>query len=274
MAQRYDVSLKSLFQRDGDGLIRRILFGARVVEHLSTEQPQIFNRRADMVVRTEDRALHHVEFQAANEPGFPVRMLEYYAYLMRTHSQHVMQRVLFLGPDAASMESTVTSPSIQFRFEVVNVRDFDADFLLASDDWADNALALLARGEPEKVLQTVLPRLRAMRPDEQNWASATLLMLSGIMGAEQIVGERLKEVGMINIMENKVLGPIIQQQYEQGRQEGRQEGQQVQLLQLITEKFGPPPTWAMDRIHSATAADLERWARRLLRATTLEETLL
>ena len=82
---------------------------------------------------------------------------------------------------------------------------------------------------------------------------------------------------MINIMENKVLGPIIQQQYEQGRQEGRQEGlhegQQLQLQQLLSEKFGPLPSWAAERIHSSTAADLDRWSRRILRASTLEETL-
>ena len=40
MAQRYDVSLKSLFQREGDGIIRRLLFGGKVIEFLATEQPQ------------------------------------------------------------------------------------------------------------------------------------------------------------------------------------------------------------------------------------------
>ena len=81
MAQRYDVSLKTLFLRGGDGIIRRLLFGGRVIEFLATEQPQIFNHRADIVVRTEDASLHHVEFQAANEAGFALRMLEYYGYL-------------------------------------------------------------------------------------------------------------------------------------------------------------------------------------------------
>jgi hypothetical protein len=43
MAQNYDVSLKSLFLREGDGIIRRRLFGGRVTEHLATEQPQVSN---------------------------------------------------------------------------------------------------------------------------------------------------------------------------------------------------------------------------------------
>ena len=79
MAHRYDVSLKALFLREGDGIIRRLLFGGKVTEHLAIEQPQVLNRRADMVVRTEDGLLHQVDFQTSNEGRFAQRMLEYYA---------------------------------------------------------------------------------------------------------------------------------------------------------------------------------------------------
>lgn len=76
MAHRYYVSLKSLFPQDGDGIIRRRLFGGRVTEHLATEQPQAWSNRADLVVRTEDGILHHVEFHATNEADFGRRMFE------------------------------------------------------------------------------------------------------------------------------------------------------------------------------------------------------
>ena len=151
------------------------------MEFLATEQPQIFNHRADLVVRTEDGSLHQVEFQTTNEPGFALRMLEYYSYLVRQQEQHVSQVVLYLGREPLRMESGYSSPSIDFRFDIVNLREFDAGPLLASSDWADNALALLAKGSPEQALEAVLPRLRAMRGEEQNWATGTFLMLSGIL---------------------------------------------------------------------------------------------
>jgi hypothetical protein len=285
MAQRYDVSLKALFLREGDGIMRRLLFGGKVTEHLATEQPQVFNHRADMVVRTEDGSLHQVEFQTSNESGFAVRMLEYYAYLVRVHKQHVVQTVLYLGAEPLRLERSYTSPSMDFRFEVVNLREFDAEPLLASPDWADNALALLARGEREKALVTVVARLRALRLEDQTWAASTLLLLSGILGIEQTVNERLKEVGMINVMENKVLGPMLQQQFEQAERKGRSEGMQqgmqqgllegrVNLLQeQLTEKFGSLPGWAVQRLHAASAEELHAWAKRVLRSTTLEDTL-
>jgi hypothetical protein len=174
---------------------------------------------------------------------------------------------------------------MDFRFEVVNLREFDAEPLLASPDWADNALALLARGEREKALVTVVARLRALRLEDQTWAASTLLLLSGILGIEQTVNERLKEVGMINVMENKVLGPMLQQQFEQAERKGRSEGMQqgmqqgllegrVNLLQeQLTEKFGSLPGWAVQRLHAASAEELHAWAKRVLRSTTLEDTL-
>ena len=277
MAQRYDVSLKTPFLREGDGIIRRLLFGGKVIEFLATEQPQIFNHRTDVVVRTEDLSLHHVEFQAANEAGFPLRMLEYYGYLARFHQQHVFQTVLYLGREPLRMEGTYSSPSIDFRFKIVNLREYDAAPLLAREDWADNVLALLAKGEPEKVLEVVLPRLRAMKREDRDWAAGTLLALSGILGIEETVAERLKEVGMIDLMENKVLGPLIRQQFEKGeekgRSEGRQEGRVDFIQEQLTEKFGSLPDWARQRLLAASAEDLHIWAKRILRATTIEDTL-
>lgn len=285
MAQRYDVSLKALFLREGDGILRRLLFGGKVIEHLATEQPQIFNRVADMLVRTEDNELHQVEFQSSNEIGFVLRMMEYYAYLVRMYRQHIVQTVLYMGREPLRMETRFDSPSMQFRFEIVNLRELDAEPLLASDDWADNALALLAKGDSTKVLEILLPRLRAMQSSEQNWASATLLLLSGIIGIEETVNQRLQEVGMINVMENKVLGPLIQQRFEQGLEQGlerglergleqgRSQGQQMFLLEQLDEKFGSVPLWARERVERASEQQIHDWAKRILRSTSLEETL-
>ena len=171
------------------------------------------------------------------------------------------------------LEHAYTSPSIDFRFKIVNLREYDAEALLASEDWADNLLALLAKGEPERALEVILPRLRAMKGDDQDWAVGTLVLLSGILGMEETISDRLKEVGMINVMENKVLGPLIRQQFEQGEQKGRSEGKQDLLQEQLTEKFGSLPVWALHRLQAASPEDLKIWAKRILRDATLEETL-
>ena len=273
MAQRYDVSLKALFLREGDGIIRRMLFGGRVVEHLSTEQPIVSNHRADMVVRTEDGVLHQVEFQTTNEAAFGLRMLEYYTYLFRRHGQHVVQVVLYLGREPMRLEQEFVSPSIGFRFEVLNLREMDAEGLLNSEDWADNVLGLLAKGEPMRALDSIVERLRGMNAEEQGWAGGTLLLLSGILGIEETVSSRIKEVGMINVMENKVLGPMLQQEYEKGVDKGRGEALLELLAELLAERFGVLPAWAIEKIENAGAEELHRWTKQILRAESLEDSL-
>lgn len=120
-----------------------------------------------------------------------------------------------------------------------------------------------------------------MNSEDQAWASGTLLLLSGILGIEETVDARLKEVGMINVMENKVLGPLILKRCEeaeqvgrsQGMQQGMQQGRLDLLREQLTEKFGSLPPWATQRLEAASADDLHTWAKRVLHGTTLEDTI-
>jgi len=281
MAQVIDVTVKTVFLHPGDGIIRRRLFRGQVEEYLSVEQPQVSNKRADMVARNSDGEIHHVEFQASNEAGFGLRMLGYYYYFLCTQETHVAQTVLYMGREPLRLENTVKTPTLDFRFEIVDLREYDAETLLAARNWADVLLALLAKGDPERALAVAIERLRAMGHEERAWAMGTLLVLSGILGIEESANERLKEFDVINVMENKVLGPLILRELEKGWNEGRQagvqegmqQGMQEVITELLTEKFGALPAWANTRLESASSEELHRWAKRVLHCASLEDTL-
>ena len=82
---------------------------------------------------------------------------------------------------------------------------------------------------------------------------------------------------MINVMENKILGPAIRMSLEQGleqsREKGRIQGKQELFRDLLIEKFGPLPEWASQRLKSATAEEFKSWAGRILTSTSLEDSL-
>ena len=82
---------------------------------------------------------------------------------------------------------------------------------------------------------------------------------------------------MINVMENKVLGPMIQRELdkseERGMEQGMEQGIQKTLTVLLSEKFGALPVWAEQRLSSASSDELNSWTKRILRAATLEEVL-
>lgn len=89
------------------------------------------------------------------------------------------------------------------------------------------------------------------------------------MGIEEAVNERMEEAGTIHLMDNKVVGPLILQ----AEQKGRRDGKVNLLLELLTEKSGVLPGWALDRVHAASAAELQTWAKRVLQSMALEDTL-
>ena len=235
------------------------------------------NNRSDLVARTEDGSLRQVEFQTYNEAGFGVRMLEYCAYLVRTYGEHVVQTVLYLGRDPMRLETEFQSPTTTHRIDIVNLRELDAEPLMASEDWVDNALAILAKGDKTKAIEVAVAGMRKMRPEDQSWATGTLMILSGILKLEEAVKDSLKESDVINVMENKVLGPLILKELEKGRNEGMQQGMQQglqgMLSELLTDKFGPLPAWATSRLQSASNEELHAWAKRVLHSASLEDTL-
>ena len=76
----------------------------------------------------------------------------------------------------------------------------------------------------------------------------------------------------IDLRESAVIRPLIEEGWQEGRQEGWQEGRQDQLIDLLTEKFGALPASSIQRVRDASAEQVNRWARRVLRANSLEET--
>ena len=78
---------------------------------------------------------------------------------------------------------------------------------------------------------------------------------------------------MIDLLENKVLGPAIRQGLEQGRVEGRMEGMAHLLESLLRKRFGPLPSWAKSRIQSASVQTIEAWSLRLDEVASLDQLL-
>jgi predicted transposase YdaD len=281
MAQQFDVSLKALF-RHSRGVMSRILFGGEVAEWLNIEQPDVRNLRADILARVTDGKLRHVEFQTRNDPEIGLRELDYYVGFQRLLKEHVEQIVVYAGREPLNMKPVFESPSTQHKFRIIDIRQMDGEDLLESDDWGDNALALLTKADRERVIQVVEAQLRRLEGEEQQEAARTFVLLSGILGIEEEIGRRLK-TDMIDIMENKVLGPAIQQGIEQGIEQGRREGIEKGIEQgvekgmrqalkvLVKSRFGSLPRWASARIDKSSQQEIKDLIAGASAAPTLED---
>jgi hypothetical protein len=80
----------------------------------------------------------------------------------------------------------------------------------------------------------------------------------------------MKNMGvLIDITKN----PVLMKWRREALHEGRVQGKSEMLRDQLEIKFGSLPKWAGDRLASATPAQLERWAKKVLTGSTLETVL-
>ena len=215
-----------------------------------------------MLARNDKGEIRHNEFQATNELDVPFRMLSYWVYFRRVVGVGVRQCVFYIGNEPMRLPAEFAEGRTTHAFDIVNLQDYDAAELLASPDWGDNLWALGAKGDRAVVLGEILSKLKVMTGEEQESALAELTAFSLILKVDELLAQKLKETPMltIDLRESAVIRPLIE------------EGRQYLLIDLLTGKFGPLPASSVERVRSASAEQVNRWARRVLRANTLEET--
>lgn len=194
--------------------------------------------------------------------------------------RNIEQVVIYLGLDPMSMSSSIAVSGIRVEYELMDIREFNALELLASGRPGDYALALLASGGVGHMRQILEQANQLPEPDRRR-VFTQMSLLVGLRGASEHFGMEMKAMGVyIEIEENVVLKDIYDAGMEKGREEGRLEGRQearasmaTVLHTLIEDRFGPLPGWAEARITGASIAELERWARNVLSAPTMEAAL-
>ena len=270
--QRYDTTLKTLFQAPPQQLLR-LLVGGQACEMLTVEYPTVRMRRPDLVVRLTDGRLYHLELQSDNDAAMPWRMLEYYGLLYQRYGQQPLQHVLYVGERPMTLVAQIDHATLLFEYEAIDVRTLDGQPLLHSTVLEDNILALLCRGGATRAtVQYILARIANLSGTAQTEALTTLLILAGLRHLQPLVREETQQMAIILDIENN---PFLRDIFEEGRQEGRQEGQiegeRALVRRQLARRFGVLPAWAEQHIAAADTTALEQWGLRLLDATSLEE---
>jgi len=254
MAQHFDVTLKSLLRRP-NGIFAEAVFGAPIVEWLNVELPEVRNLRIDLLGRDAHGQLHHLELESSNNAGTPRRIAEYHLALHKLLGEDVDMIVLYAGRDPLRMPSEFRTRSMHFQFRLIDVREFDGEPLITSDDIGDNMLALLTRCDRERVLHCVERKLEALPHGEREEAARLFVLLSGLRGMARLVAERFR---MIDIMENEVLGPAVLK------------GEATVLLAQLEDTFGPLPDWVYEKFNGSNEPQILAWAKRVRKAESLE----
>ncbi len=277
----FDGTLKELFQNDRPTLLKDLSGGVRVRQFLNVELPKVQQRRVDLAILMEDDTILHIEIQSTNDRKIAFRMGHYYLLLKEQHRLPVKQVLLYVGGAPMAMPDRVAADGNLLIYRLLDVRQFDAGVLAATGRRADLALAVLAGGGDVR-LPEIIKRAARLKGRTRSRIFAQILILAGLRGLEDKLEWELRHQGVvIDITKNKIL---MRWQREflaegeakgeaKGRAEGKAEGMTIILHDQLETKFGALPKWADTRLTKANPAQLERWAKKILTASSLEGVL-
>ena len=253
--------------------------------------------------------LVHLEVQGgAIGPSFPERMLRYHVRIRERHpGQPLMSCAILLdrehGPDTERYAEEAFGCEHSFTFPVVNLaawrsRMAELRTLAAHNPMAVVVLAQLetrATAPDDTRLASKFALARALirwnYPAEVR--RQLFLLLDSLMVLPEpldehffdifdteepdMVMQRLNSLERVMLRREKAAGiqeGLLEGRIEgrmEGRVEGRVEGEALMLQRQITRRFGPLSQDTLDRLKTATAAQLETWGLNLLDASTLED---
>ena len=145
--------------------------------------------------------------------------------------------------------------------------------MIETGNLADLALAVLAGGGNAK-LPGILKKAARLKGPARDRVLAQILLLAGLRKAEGKVEWELRHMGVvIDVTKNSVLMKWRREAIAEGRAEGVAEGMASLLHEQLQTKFGPLPKWVEDRLRKASPGQLERWAKKILTAPSLEGVL-
>jgi hypothetical protein len=256
---QYDTTLKILLQESVFFL--RDLTVIPVKEWLNVELPNVDNRFVDLLLKTVDEELLHVEFQSRNDPWMAFRMAEYALAIYRRFGKFARQIVIYVGRDAMKMENTLSGPFRSFSFESIDMHQVSGERLLESPAMGDFVVAILGKlRDPEDGIRRMLLRIRELPEGQRRRALQCATFLSQLRGLGSTLEKEAELMPITeDIWDNEILGP-------------RMLRNQVKLVRLqIAERFGPLPTWVEDELAKRNHVEIEELAVRLMRATSLAE---
>ena len=265
MAQEYDVVLKLLFRSKTSRTVREIA-GCPVMRWLDKELPAIRNTRADLVGETIGGEIVHLEFMSVNQRFFELRMAGYYAEIYQASGRHPHQALVYVGREKLRMSGHFKSPTLNFRFRVVE-HELNGERFLDSDEAGDQILALLMRlKNPTGAIRRVLATIATLDARARGDMLGELRVICGLRGIETKVEEEIRTVPVLNsLLDHKVLG----REFKKGLEQGRKEGEAKMLRRRLEFRFRKLPKWVADKLATATPAQIEEWQERLFEKKSL-----
>jgi hypothetical protein len=270
VANRYDDAIKALCAVDLTGLCRWLgvpVAGGRAEPiRLSESVPVASTRAVDLLLAAGPGVVVHVEFQTKADPGFALRMLDYWIRLRalpELEGRTIHQHVVFLG--RGRLPAGLVAPGLDFRYPVHRVIDEDPALFLVDPSMAP--FAALAR-MPEAARPAVLARaLRLADSVSDGRLRDVLLRVTVDLAFSRI------DPAIIRTTEEEAAMPYptrLHELFEPEIREGEARGLEQGALSLLRIRFGDDPR-IEGLAHELAALGAPECMARIEKAHSLDE---
>ncbi len=222
------------------------------VELLTTEQQQIEERRADLVVKLKlknnQSFILHIEIQSSNDSKMPLRMMRYYTDIALANPKlPIKQYVIYIGQKPLTMNNFIKEPDWNYCYQLIDMKDVDCQTLMARNNPDALVLAILCdfkgRNEQEMVDHIILGLHELLEDDPQQFRD--YLSMVDVLAENRNLQPHIKKASeMITQITIEKSGL-----YQLGEQRGEKRGEkrgiinslQQSIINILTTRFQKIP---------------------------------
>ena len=159
------------------------------------------------------------------------------------------------------MAAGVDLGETKIAYGLLDIRTLEAEALIESGRPGDLALAMLARGGPDRVVE-IVRRANELNATERQRVLTQMVLLCGLRRLTGRLTMELKTMGAtIDIAKNEILRDLMWDR-------------EANIVRMFLQaKFGELPKWADERLARAKSSDIPRWTKKFVKAETLEDVL-
>ncbi|MXV17158.1 hypothetical protein [Hufsiella ginkgonis] len=170
MANDFDKILRENFREPKMRLLRELLqSGTTTIKPLVPRvQQTVIEREADTIAEVTSPGrknyIIHIEWQSSNDPKMSLRMAIYDLLLYQAYEKDVLGIVLYVGREKLSMQDTLAFFGQRYNCRMLDIRSFDTELFLGSDDPGEVMMAILMGNDDQKLytIRRILTKLRIL----------------------------------------------------------------------------------------------------------------
>ena len=131
------------------------------IQYTKERTPDLLRKVTD---RNNNTFVLHVEWQSQNDKDMVYRMAEYAVMFYRKYRIPILQYVIFIGNDGIKMITEINQENLQFKYKLIDFKNYDYKIFLNAEDPAIKVLAILGNFEnddEEQVIENICHEVKA-----------------------------------------------------------------------------------------------------------------